>query len=57
MLPCYDPPSMAVLAKNSYSGPFLQGVLRAVAGDRWGPGGGEVRGKGWRGQGRPVRSS
>ncbi len=33
MLPCYDPPSMAALAKNNYSGPFLQGVLRAVAGD------------------------
>lgn len=34
MLPCQDPPSMAVLAKNSYSGPFLQGILRAVAGNR-----------------------
>ena len=34
MLPCHDPPSMATLAKNSYSGPFLQGALRAVAGDR-----------------------
>lgn len=34
MLPCYDPPSMAALAKNTYSGPFLQGVLRAAAGDR-----------------------
>jgi hypothetical protein len=34
MLPCYDPPGMAVLAKNPYSGPFLQGVLRAAAGDR-----------------------
>ena len=39
MLPCYDPPSMATLAKNTYSGPFLQGVLRAVAGDRWAQGG------------------
>jgi hypothetical protein len=36
MLPCYEPSSMAALAKNTYSGPFLQGVLRAVAGDRWG---------------------
>ncbi|KIY97090.1 puf protein [Monoraphidium neglectum] len=33
MLPCYEPSSMAALAKNTYSGPFLQGVLRAVAGD------------------------
>jgi hypothetical protein len=40
MLPCYDPPSMAVLAKNPYSGPFLQGVLRAAAGDGCGLGGG-----------------
>ena len=34
MLPCYDVAGMNTLAKNQYSGPFLQAVLKAVAGNR-----------------------
>jgi len=55
MLPCYDPPSMAVLAKNTYSGPFLQGVLRAVAGDRCAAAGAVVVGGGGGGGGALSR--
>jgi hypothetical protein len=34
MLPLYDAANMQLLGKNNYSGPFIQAVLRAAAGDK-----------------------
>jgi hypothetical protein len=34
MLPLYDAVNMQLLGKNNYSGPFIQAVLRAAAGDK-----------------------